>query len=264
MYPRLLRYLVAVAALLVGTLLLGCQANDTEATDTGSTSRMKDVGQTELPSLAAKLAERKASFSKSAPKNMKQDFATGIEKVRQSGVLESAKKLGDVAPDFALPGAHGDTVHLDELLKEGPVVLAWYRGGWCPYCNLELAALREATPRFEALGATLVAISPQLPDSSLSTKERNELPFIVLSDVGNAVGEEYGIVYRQADEVNKHFEGRIDLEAYNGDASFELPLPVTYVVDTDGVIRFAFVDADYTERAEPADVIAALQKLQSM
>lgn len=264
MYDKLSRRLTVLAALLIATLFLGCQAKDTEATDAGSTSQMKNTDNSELPSLAATLAERKASFSKSAPQEMQQDFATGIEKVRKSGVLESAKKLGDVAPDFALPGAGGDTVQLSKLLKKGPVVLAWYRGGWCPYCSLELAALREANPRFEELGATLVAISPQLPDSSLSTKEENELPFIVLSDVGNTTGREYGIVYRQADEVNKYFEGRIDLEAYNGDASFELPLPVTYVVDTDGVIRYSFVNADYTVRAEPADVIAALQKLQSM
>jgi peroxiredoxin len=117
-------------------------------------------------------------------------------------------------------------------------------------------------PELTALGANLVAISPQTPDNSLTTQQKNELSFNVLSDKSNAVAKQYGIAYTLPPEIAASFKGKLDLVKFNGDESNELPLSATYVIGTDGVIRYAFVDADYRNRAEPADIIAALRALQ--
>lgn len=215
-----------------------------------------------VPSLQARLDERQAEFNRTAPPEKIRVYEQGIETVRATGIEERALGVGDRAPEFVLPDATLDKVRLSDLLESGPVVLVWYRGGWCPYCNLELRAYQEALPNIRSHGATLVAISPELPDHSLSTKEKGRLEFTVLSDVGNRVARQYGLVFKLPDEVATHYKDHFDLTAYNGDASNELPLAATYVVDTEGVIRFAFADADYRRRAEPADVLRTLRKLE--
>ncbi|WP_412062474.1 peroxiredoxin-like family protein [Rubrivirga sp. IMCC45206] len=173
-----------------------------------------------------------------------------------------AVSVGDSAPSFELPNAIGQTIRLGDLLAQGPVVLTFYRGGWCPYCSLELKALQDALPAITEAGARLVAISPQTPDATLSTAEKKALSFDVLSDVGNAVAREYGLVFEAPADLVETYQGfGIDLEAANGDATHELPMPATFVIDLDGTVRYAFVDPDYTQRAEPADVVAALQAL---
>lgn len=215
----------------------------------------------EAPSLQESLDAKKAAFAESAPEDLQRDFAQGIDDVAESDVMETALKAGDRAPAFTLPNATGDMVSLEELLKDGPVVIAWYRGGWCPYCNMELAALQEALPAIREAGATAVAISPELPDHSLNTRQKNALEFEVLSDRGNAVAHKFGIVFTLPDVIAGHYKEMIDLEKYNGDNSDELPLAVTYVVDTDRVIRYAFVDADYTKRAEPKTIVEEVKKL---
>lgn len=246
-------------------VLTGCSA-DTSAKK--EQAKLNTKAQTpaleDLPSLQEELDARKADFTKTAPKEIVQLYEGGIAEVAKSGVLETAKQEGTMAPDFALPDAVGDTVRLSTLLKKGPVVIAWYRGGWCPYCNLELAALQKALPQIEKAGGQLVAISPQIPDSSLSTKEKRELDFYVLSDVGNVVARKYGIVYTLPDDIRQSFIGKLDLPAYNADKSWELPLAVTYVVDTDGTITYSFVDPDYRKRAEPAEIVKALQALSGV
>ncbi len=179
-----------------------------------------------------------------------------------SGITDTSLPVGAAAPDFTLPGVNGEQVSLAKLLTDGPVVLAFYRGGWCPYCNLELRALQAALPDITAAGATLVAISPQLPDNSLSTAEKLELAFPVLSDVGNVVAREYGLVFSLPEDLRSVYDGfGIDLPAANGDQTFELPVPATFVIDRDGSVAWRFVDPDYTHRGDPADVIAALKAL---
>ncbi|MCB2230452.1 AhpC/TSA family protein [bacterium] len=215
-------------------------------------------------SLQAQLDERKAQFTENAPPEMINAFEQGVVDVAESGVLETALREGDMAPMFSLPGALGDTVALADLTAEGPVVLIWYRGGWCPYCNLQLSAMQEVLPQIKQRGASLVAISPQVPDSSLSTKEKSSLQFTVLSDRGNAVARQFGIVYKLPEGVKEQFEGRLDIPAYDGDDSWELPLAATYIVGADGVIRYAFVDPDYRKRAEPAEILGELDKLHTM
>ncbi|WP_423998167.1 peroxiredoxin-like family protein [Maribacter sp. IgM3_T14_3] len=192
----------------------------------------------------------------------KQIYAEGISSVAASGVLENALNVNSKAPNFTLKNTLGNWFSLYEELKNAPVVLTWYRGGWCPYCNITLHYLQEKLPEIKKTGATLIAITPELPDNSLSTSEKNKLEFTVLSDVGNVVGKEYGVVYTLTNQVASIYEEGFGLSEVNGDDSNELPLAATYVIDTDAVIQYAFLDADYTERAEVTDILEALHKLK--
>ena len=169
-------------------------------------------------------------------------------------------QVGDVAPDFVLPDALGNAVALADLRAQGPVVLAFYRGAWCPYCNLEVQLLQQALPDIQALGATLVAISPQTPDNSLSLAEKHGLAFPVLSDAGNAVARRFGLVFTVPEALRAVYDKLgIDIPAHNGDGSFELPVPGTYVVGRDGTIAFAYANVDYTRRVAVGDILAALR-----
>jgi len=214
--------------------------------------------------LQARLDAFRAKWMGSAPPEAVRIFKEGIEELRQSGIAEEAVTVGDKAPDFELPNAAGEKIALSALLERGPVVLAWYRGGWCPYCNLELRALQEDLDRIRALGATLVAISPQTVDESWKTRQEKGLEFEVLCDVGNKVGREYGLVYTVSGEVVDQLRQMdVDLNKYNGDDRNELPIPATYVIDQSGVVRFAYVDPDYRNRAEPNDVFEALRGIKN-
>lgn len=172
--------------------------------------------------------------------------------------LITALNVGDRAPDFTLKNATGANVALSELLDKGPVILTWYRGGWCPYCNIALKDLQAALPSFTAAGATLVAISPELPDHSLSTQEKHALSFPVLSDVGLTVADAYGISYTLDEPTSKRYNAGFGLNTWNGDTSNRLPLPVTYVVNREGVIVYRFVETDIRKRAPHADILNAL------
>jgi peroxiredoxin len=207
------------------------------------------------------LEEFREKSSKTAPADRARAYEQGIEEVRKSGVVEKALKVGDRAPDFTLPDATGKKVKLSELLAEGPVVLTWYRGGWCPYCNIALRGFHKSLPKIRAEKASLVAISPETPDNSMNTTEKNHLDFAVLSDRGNKAAHAYGVAYKVPGVIANQMKGRLDLAKHNGDDSGELPLGATYVIDREGIIRYAFVDADYRKRAEPTDVIAALRDL---
>jgi peroxiredoxin len=180
-----------------------------------------------------------------------------------SGLSASALREGGVAPDFSLPDARGDIVALKTLLDRGPVVISFYRGGWCPFCNLELRGLQRVLPGIVQMGASLVAISPQLPDNSLSTQEKNQLTFPVLSDVGNVVARRFGIVFTLPTalvEANRAI-GR-DLAEINGEAgAAQLPMPATFVLDKSGVIRLAFVEEDWSKRLDPDIVVDTLRGL---
>jgi peroxiredoxin len=182
-----------------------------------------------------------------------------------SGLAARALNVGDSAPDFILPDVQGEPVRLRALLDKGPVVVVFYRGGWCPYCNLHLRGFQRRLEAFRELGATVVAISPQLPDNSLSTREKDELAFPVLSDVGNKVARKFGIVFELSNElVELYREFGHALEDFNGaDGRRELPLPATFLLDGEGTIRLAHVDVDYTRRIDPDDVIEALKTFKT-
>jgi len=213
--------------------------------------------------LTEQLAARKGRFLEMAPPDRVAAITAAIEEITASGILERAVKKGDKAPDFMLPNAIGESVSLYGELEKGPVILTWYRGSWCPYCNLQLHDYQMSLDTISAANAQLIAVSPELPDSALTWKEKEELVFAVLSDLGNKVGHEYGIVYRIPDGISAGYVagGRNDLTEYNGDDSLELPLAVTYVIDTDGTIVYSFVDADYRNRAETGEVVAVVTEL---
>ena len=182
------------------------------------------------------------------------------EAIGASDLFAGAPRAGDRAPTFRLPDARGGQLALDDLLTDGPVVLVFYRGAWCPYCNLQLAAFQSALGDIRAAGAALVAVSPQTPDQSLTFAEQKALEFPVLSDVGNAVAREYGLVFTQSDAVTATSRKLgIELADFNGDDSNALPAASTFVIDTDGVIRFASISGDYRWRVGPEEVLAALR-----
>ena len=189
-------------------------------------------------------------------------MARNAEELAATGMDRDALGAGDRAPGFGLPSATGKRVTLDALLAEGPVVLTFYRGAWCPYCNLALRALQQHHDAIRARGARLVAVTPQIPDESLSLADKHELSFEVLSDIGSDVAKQYGIAFDLSAELAALYDQiGFDLQRVNGGHARTLPLPATYVIEADGVIRWAFVDTDYTRRAEPADILAALDAL---
>ena len=177
-----------------------------------------------------------------------------------TGIAERAVGIGDQAPDFELPDHRGNPVALARLLETGPVILNFYRGGWCPYCNLELRAYQRELPRIRAGGGHLLAISPMLPDNSLSAAEKNEIDYPVLSDVGNETTGDFGLVFEVDKRIQKIYTERLGIDMVDnyGDDSFQLPLPALYVIGKDGIVKFAYVNADYRLRADPVDVLRAL------
>ena len=189
--------------------------------------------------------------------------AQTISELIASDLRASALREGDAAPDFALPDAHGNVVALKTLLDRGPVVISFYRGQWCPFCNLELRGLQRVLPQIEQMPASLVAISPQLPDHSLSTEEKNQLTFPVLSDVGNVAAKRFGIVFTLPAALIDAYQamGR-DLVDVNGEAgAAQLPMPATFVLDKSGVIRLAFIEEDWSKRLDPEIILDTLRDM---
>jgi peroxiredoxin len=179
--------------------------------------------------------------------------------LKDSGIEDRALRTGDIMPDFELPNQNGERRRLADYLAESLVVLNVYRGGWCPYCNMEMKALHDVLPEIEARGARLVAVTPETPDKAMSTAERNEIAIDILSDTGNRVAEQMGLVFELPQALRSIYEKiGIDVPAYNGDDSFKLPVPATYIVGQDGVIVYDFVNADYTQRLEPSEIVALL------
>jgi peroxiredoxin len=212
-------------------------------------------------SLKQELAEYRAGWFKRVPAERQVIMERHIAQLRE-GLAKTALKVGDRAPSIVLNNAKGETVDVGALLKKGPVIVAFYRGGWCPFCNLELRAFQRLLPDIEAAGASLVAISPEKPDDSLSTAEKNALTFEVLSDVGQKVGRAFRLVYEFSDELKSAYNGfGLDIPAKNGTAAeWALPISATYIIDRDGLIIYAYTDADYRDRADPTDILAVLTR----
>jgi len=207
------------------------------------------------------------SKSKSKPSKASQEKMKVFEQakvdLKKSGILKNAVNKGQIAPNFILKDQNNKDVELYKLLEDGPVILLWYRGVWCPYCSITLRYYQKELEHFKEHNATLVAISPQIPDSTLSTVQKNELEYVVLSDVDNQVAREYGVVFTldpQVAELYKQFG--IDLKLHNGNERNELPLAATYVIDQNKKVRFAFLDVDYAKRAEPKHILNTLHQLE--
>ncbi|MCL4129106.1 UNVERIFIED_CONTAM: hypothetical protein GTU68_000129 [Idotea baltica] len=180
--------------------------------------------------------------------------------VRDSGIEASAKQVGDSAIDAELAGWDGKSVKLSSLWKQGPVVLMWYRGGWCPYCNIQLRAMQESLDKLESAGARLVVLTPELPEKAKETAEKNDLEIIALHDKNSEVARKFGILFDLPEPIVPIYRDKLKLGSYNGNDKMELPLAATYVINKTGKISFAFLDADYKKRAEPSDVIAAVER----
>ncbi|NOR56248.1 MAG: redoxin domain-containing protein [Sulfurovum sp.] len=213
--------------------------------------------------LKEEIKKMQEEFSAQIPQEVSDIMQKSTEALIQSGIEEHCLKVGDEMPVFTLPNAMNEPISSDMLLKDGPLVINFYRGGWCPYCNLELKAFQDVLPQIKELGAQLVAISPNLPDKSLSSIEKHALGFQVLSDVQNKVSRQFGLVYTLDVKLQPLYtQMGIDLPEFNGDESYELPLPATYVVDSKGIIKLAFAPADYTQRLDPNKVIEILKGLR--
>jgi peroxiredoxin len=184
-----------------------------------------------------------------------------IAALKATGIQSSVLKIGQTAPDFILPNADGTQISSANLRAKGPLVVKFYRGAWCSYCNVEVRALMGVLEEIRSLGGDMVAITPELPDEAAKMTEKHGLEFEVLSDLGNAVARQYGLVWTLPDRV-RGFYGKIglDLERSNGDDSWELPIPGNFVVAPDGTLLDVFADPDYRVRQEPADVVAAIRR----
>ena len=201
------------------------------------------------------------AFKKKAPLEIQEIMLKATKKLADESISKNALKVGDIAPDIKLPNAVGKEVSLYDTLEENDfAVVSFYRGVWCSYCNLELKALQEKNDELNSLGAKLIAVSPQSPDASLTTKEKNELAFEVLSDNENVIAKEYGLVFSLAQELRPiYLSFNIDIPANNDEDSYELPMPATYVINKNKEIIFSFVNEDYTKRCEPQDVVDAIK-----
>lgn len=181
-----------------------------------------------------------------------------------SGQAGRALKAGDQLPAFVLEDPDGHAVKSADLLARGPLVMSFYRGVWCPYCNMELKALQEALPEIAARGATLIAVSPQNAVNNRKSVRQNELGFPVLSDAGGRLAEALGIRFRLPDYLVELYKGfKNDLPAFNNDPAWTLPMPARYVIGTDGVIRYAEVNPDYTKRPDPSVLLPVLDGLRA-
>ena len=213
-------------------------------------------------SLKEQLAQFRAGWRERVPAERQELMLRHIQELRDGAISKTMLKVGDHAPPIVLGDAKGATVDVGALLKQGPVIVTFYRGGWCPFCNLELKAYQQVLPEIAAAGASLVAISPEKPDESLSTSQKNELTFHVLSDVGQKVGRAFGLVYEFSDELRSVYNGfGLDIPGKNGvPGEWALPVSATYVIDRDGTIIYADTDVDYRDRADPREVLEALTR----
>jgi peroxiredoxin len=181
-----------------------------------------------------------------------------------SGQAQRARKAGDTAPEFTLKDPDGNDVVSRDLLAKGPLVVSFYRGVWCPYCNLELQALQAALPEIAARGASPVAISPQTAPNSRKSQRENKLDFPILSDVRSEVAAAFGIRFALSDELIALYKTfKNDLPTFNADPSWVLPMPARYVIGTDGVIAYAEVNPDYTHRPDPSELLPVLDRLRA-
>jgi peroxiredoxin len=235
-----------------------------EQDDMSLEETLASIAASGLP-LQGKLDAFKTEFeTKFAPPAVLEVMHRVTDELIASGQAQRAQKAGDRAPDFSLPDADGKGVSSRELLAKGPVVLTFYRGFWCPYCNFDLAALEAARGEIEKRGASLVAVSKQTAANSRKSQRANKLGFPILGDNGGALAEKFGVRWDVPDDLKQiHKQVGADLEAFNGDDSWMLPMPARYVIGQDGVIAYSEVNPDYTRRPEPSDVFPVLEALRA-
>ena len=206
------------------------------------------------------LQEKLDAFAKEMPEKIPAETLETMKKAAEKleGIENQALKEGDEAPPFVLEDVEGNQVSSEDLLKQGPLIVSFYRGNWCPFCNMEIVAWQNAYPQVKEAGAELVAISPNVQKKVEDTVTHHKLHFPVLMDSNNKVARKFGLVFQLPEELIPVYKRMgVDFEEEYGDEEYELPMPATYIIE-DGVITYAFVDADYKKRAEPSEVIERL------
>lgn len=185
-----------------------------------------------------------------------------VQGLIDSGAADGALRAGSRIPEFFLPNAEGVLVSSSQLLADGPLVLSFYRGVWCPYCSAELNALAAAAPRLKAAGARVAAITPEIGGVALKTKKERDLQFEVLCDVDNGVAMEFGLMFRLPKDIQaEYLKFDVNMPKIYGNDGWMIPVPATYVVNREGVIVYAYVNPDYRERCDPESLVEILSKL---
>ena len=203
-----------------------------------------------------------AAKAEKLPAEILATMAQATEELLASGIEQRALQRGDRLPEFELPDQRGRMRRVYDYLQRSPLVINVYRGGWCPYCNMEMKALHDRLAEIRAQGTELLGLAPETPDRAAETAARHALDIDILSDSHNRVAEQLGLVFELPEALRGIYTKMgLDIPAYNGDDSFRLPVPATYIVDRSGVIRYAFVNADYTQRLEPSEIVAKLAEL---
>jgi len=216
--------------------------------------------QDRLDAFKADFVSGRLAFKPSQDRLARMQRAT--DELIESGQAQRARKAGDTAPEFTLLDSDGKPVASRELLRKGPLVISFYRGVWCPYCNLELQALQQALPDITARGASMVGISPQTAANSRKSQRDNRLGFPILSDVKSEVANAFGIRFVLPDYLIEVYAGfGNDLPKVNDDPSWVLPMPARYVIGTDGIIAYSEVNPDYTQRPDPRELLPVLDRL---
>ena len=210
-----------------------------------------------MSNLQKEIDAYKEAFVGKLPVELREIMLNATKELEDVNISKDALKVGEVMKSFTLPNALGENINLSDVLSNNDfVVVNFYRGVWCPYCNLELKALQSIVPQLSQLNTVLIAVSPQTADASLSTKEKNELSFEVLSDEKNKIAKEFGLVFVLAEALKPIYaKFGIDIQGLNQDDSFELPMPATFVLNKKAEVIFAFVDEDYTKRMEPKTIL---------
>jgi len=203
--------------------------------------------------------------SEEAKKLSKEDWAT-FEKDKQDLAMkmpDPGLHVGDKAPDFVLNNAFGKPVKLSSLYAQGPVILVFYRGGWCAICNIQLHSLNASIPEFKKHNAQLLAVTPQKPNKSKEQIKKDGYPFEIVSDTDYAVLKSYKLYFEISKQLSDLYLDKfaIDIVDYNGKGRYGLPVPATYIIDKKGIIRVAYAKTDYTQRMEPKDIVSALERL---
>jgi peroxiredoxin len=205
------------------------------------------------------LAERKALIAKYVPSQTQAVHARVISELRQQGIAERALGIGAKTPDFELKAHDGKLTRSADLLTKGPLVICFFRGRWCPFCVGQLEAMNLILPEIQRAGASLSAISPQTVQQSFFMADQHKLRFPLLSDAGNQVARQFGLAYRVPDDQKDIYKRTfVNLPFTNGDDSWELPVPATYILGANGAVTYASINPDYTERPEPAEILNSL------
>ena len=209
--------------------------------------------------LAKQIEQFNNELATQVPQQVLEAFGKSIEDLQKKKIEEKSIKLGEIMPEFLLPNVKNEIINSNEILKNGKMIIAFYRGSWCPYCNLELKILQDHLPKIKDKKATLVAISPQSPDSSLTVVEKHNLTFEVLTDTDNLFAKQLGISFELQDFVLPYYQALgIDLMHFNKNNDNSLPVPAVFVIDQNGKIIYKFVDANYMNRIDIDELLQTL------